>query len=178
MQRATAPSSETSRSPSSAGVTRACEEANFLTRFGSQVYLIHRRDKLRASKIMQDRVIANPKIKIIYNHNVAKIEGSKEAGVQSLLLRNEETKAEERLEVDGLFVAIGHTPNSKLFQGQLKMDENGYITPHPNSTKTDIEGVYACGDVQDHVFRQAITAAGTGCMAAIEAERWLETQGH
>ncbi len=158
------------------GGDSACEEANFLTRFGSKVYLIHRRDKLRASKIMQDRVMSNPKIEALWNKEVVEIKGTKADGVSALVLKDTVTGKTEELAADALFVAIGHTPNSWLFKGQLEMDENGYIVPAPNSTKTNIEGVFACGDVQDHVFRQAITAAGTGCMAAIEAERWLETQ--
>ena len=160
----------------SGGGDSACEEANFLTRFGSKVYLIHRRDELRASKIMQERVMQNPKIEILWNKVITDIEGSKEAGVTSLKLKDTKSGETSSLPADALFVAIGHIPNSSLFKGQLKMDENGYLVPAPNSTATDIPGVFAAGDVQDHVFRQAITAAGTGCMAAIEAERWLETQ--
>lgn len=160
------------------GGDSACEEANFLTRFGSKVYLIHRRDKLRASKIMQERVLNNPKIELLWNKEVVHIKGTKADGVTALTLKDTVQGTIEDKPVDALFVAIGHTPNSSLFKGQLEMDENGYIVPHPNSTKTNVEGVFACGDVQDHVFRQAITAAGTGCMAAIEAERWLETQHH
>jgi thioredoxin reductase (NADPH) len=159
------------------GGDSACEEANFLTRFGSKVYLIHRRGELRASKIMQDRVRNNPKIEMLLNREVLQITGSKQTGVTSLTLLNKDNKSEEQLAVDALFVAIGHTPNSALFKGVLEMDENGYLIVEPNSTKTRIPGVFACGDVQDHVFRQAITAAGTGCMAAIEAERWLEEHG-
>jgi len=161
------------------GGDSACEEANFLTRFGSKVYLIHRRGELRASKIMQDRVRNNPKIEMLLDREVLEIAGTKQSGVTGLTLLNKETKAQEKLAVDALFVAIGHTPNSTLFKGALEMDENGYLVVEPNSTKTRIAGVFACGDVQDHVFRQAITAAGTGCMAAIEAERWIEGQdGH
>jgi thioredoxin reductase (NADPH) len=158
------------------GGDSACEEANFLTRFGSKVYLIHRRDQLRASKIMQERVMENPKIEILWNKQIVDIEGSREAGVTSLKLKDTQKGSLEDLKVDALFVAIGHSPNSSLFKGQVDMDENGYLTPKPNSTATNIEGVFACGDVQDHVFRQAITAAGSGCMAAIEAERWLEAR--
>ena len=159
------------------GGDSACEEANFLTRFGSKVYLVHRRDKLRASKIMQDRVLSNPKIEVLWNRAVTDIKGSRNDGVTGVVLQDTTTGKSEEVATDALFVAIGHTPNSDLFKGALKMDENGYIVPEPNSTRTNIEGVFACGDVQDHVFRQAITAAGTGCMAAIEAERWLEGQG-
>ena len=158
------------------GGDSACEEANFLTRFGSKVYLIHRRDALRASKIMQDRVLKNPKIEVLWNRAVSSVAGSKKDGVSSLELIDTQSKSTSKLDCSALFVAIGHTPNSQLFQGQLDLDENGYIKPAPNSTKTNIEGVFACGDVQDHVWRQAITAAGTGCMAALEAERWLETK--
>jgi thioredoxin reductase (NADPH) len=158
------------------GGDSACEEANFLTRFGSKVVLIHRRDQLRASKIMQDRVKANPKIEILWNKQILDVEGTREAGVTNLKLKDTASGAESKFQADALFVAIGHSPNSALFKGQLDMDENGYLVPKPNSASMNIEGVFACGDVQDHVFRQAITAAGTGCMAAIEAERWLETQ--
>ena len=158
------------------GGDSAAEEANFLTRFGSKVYLIHRRDQLRASKIMQDRVLNNPKIEMLWNKSVKSVKGSKTDGVKSLTLVDSKTGAESELEVSAMFVAIGHTPNSQLFKGQLKMDENGYLVPAPNSTTTEIQGVYACGDVQDHVFRQAITAAGSGCMAAIECEKFLAEQ--
>lgn len=157
------------------GGDSACEEANFLTRFASKVYMIHRRDELRASKIMQDRVMANPKIEILWNRTVKAIEGDRAKGVNAIVLTDTTSGAEQTLETSALFVAIGHTPNSQLFKGQLDMDENGYIVPKSNSTATNITGVFACGDVQDHVFRQAITAAGTGCMAAIEGERWLES---
>lgn len=160
------------------GGDSACEEALFLTRFGSKVYLIHRRDELRASKIMRDRVLSHEKIEPLWNRVVKDVQGTKESGVTGLILQS--TKGEKDLEVktDSLFVAIGHTPNTEIFKGQLKLDENGYIVPSANSTKTNVPGVFACGDVQDHVFRQAITAAGSGCMAAIEAERWLESGEH
>lgn len=157
------------------GGDSACEEANFLTRFGSKVYLIHRRDQLRASKIMQDRVMQNPKIEILWNKIITDVEGSKESGVTALKLKDTKTNTESELKADALFIAIGHVPSSGLFKGQLDMDENGYLVPKPNSTSMNVPGVFACGDVQDHVFRQAVTAAGSGCMAAIEAERWLET---
>lgn len=160
------------------GGDSACEEANFLTRFGSKVYLIHRRDQLRASKIMQDRVFNNPKIEVLWNKQIIDIVGTKEQGLSKLVLQDSKTAAKSDLPCDALFIAIGHSPNSNLFKGQLRMDENGYIVPEPNSSKTNVEGVFVCGDVQDHVFRQAITAAGSGCMAAIESERWLEGQGH
>lgn len=158
------------------GGDSACEEALFLTRFGSKVYLIHRRDQLRASKIMQDRVLNHEKIEILWNKEVKEISGNKQDGVKSITLFDSQTKKDETVELSAVFVAIGHIPNSQLFKGQIEMDENGYLKPNPNSTATNVEGVFACGDVQDHVFRQAITAAGSGCMAAIEAERWLELQ--
>jgi thioredoxin reductase (NADPH) len=160
----------------SGGGDSACEEANFLTRFGKKVYLIHRRDALRASKIMQDRVMKNPKIEILWNKAVSDVKGDKNTGVQSLTLEDTVTHQKSDLPADALFVAIGHIPNSQLFKGLIDMDENGYILTKPNSTVTNVPGVFACGDVQDHVFRQAVTAAGSGCMAAIEAERWLEAQ--
>lgn len=159
------------------GGDSACEEASFLTRFGSKVLMVHRRDKLRASKIMQDRVLQNPKVEMVWNREVIGITGDRENGVTAVKLLDTTSKSEETVACDAVFVAIGHTPNSQIFKGQLKMDENGYLIPAPNSTQTDIPGVFACGDVQDHIFRQAITAAGSGCMAAIEAERWLEAQG-
>lgn len=158
------------------GGDSACEEAMFLTRFGSKVLMAHRRDSFRASKIMQDRVLKHEKIQVLWNRGIKDIQGSKESGVTGVTLVDTVSKKEESLNIDALFVAIGHSPNSELFKGQLKMDPNGYIVPKPNSTATDIPGVFVCGDVQDHVFRQAVTAAGTGCMAAIEAERWLEAQ--
>lgn len=161
----------------SGGGDSACEEANFLTRFGSKVYMIHRRDELRASKIMQERVLKNPKIEILWNKKVKSIFGSREDGVTGIALEDTTGKGDSNIDCSALFIAIGHVPNSSIFKGLIDMDQNGYITPKPNSTSTNIEGVYACGDVQDHIFRQAITAAGTGCMAAIEAERWLETKG-
>lgn len=158
------------------GGDSACEEASFLTRFASKLYLIHRRDSLRASKIMQDRVFSNPKIEMVWNKTVTRVEGSKQDGVTGLILKDTQSGEESSLPTDALFVAIGHTPNSSLFTGQLDMDENGYLLHEPNSAATKIPGVFVCGDVQDHVFRQAITAAGSGCMAAIGAERWLEEQ--
>ena len=158
------------------GGDSACEEASFLTRFASKLYLIHRRDSLRASKIMQQRVFNNPKIEVLWNKGVLSVEGSKKDGVTGLTLQDTITKEESLLPADALFVAIGHTPNSSLFQGQLDMDENGYPLHKPDSAETTIPGVFVSGDVQDHVFRQAITAAGSGGMAAIGAERWLEAQ--
>lgn len=158
------------------GGDSACEEASFLTRFASKLYLIHRRDTLRASKIMQDRVFQNPKIEVIWNKNVLSVEGTKKDGVTGLVLEDTKTQEQSNLPVDALFVAIGHTPNSQLFVEQLDMDENGYLLHDADSAATKVPGVFVCGDVQDHVFRQAITAAGSGCMAAIGAERWLEGQ--
>ena len=156
------------------GGDSAVEEANFLTKFATEVNLIHRRDVLRASKIMQDRAFANPKIKFIWNSTVEDVHGSPATGVTGIKVKNLKTKAESNLEVEGLFIAIGHNPNTEIFRGQIDLDDMGYIKTLPNSTRTNIAGVYACGDVQDPIFRQAITAAGTGCMAAMEAERWLE----
>ena len=156
------------------GGDSAMEEATFLTKFATKVSLIHRRDTLRASKIMQDRALGNPKIKFIWNTVVEEVEGSKDSGVTGLKLRNLKTQEMSQLKLDGLFVAIGHNPNTDIFKGQIELDDRGYIITQANSTRTNIPGVFACGDVQDPVFRQAVTAAGTGCMAAIEAERWLE----
>ncbi len=156
------------------GGDTAMEEANFLTRFAKSVTLIHRRDTFRASKVMQDRTLKNPKIKVIYDTAVEEILGENE--VTGLKLKNLKTGELSDLVVTGLFVAIGHQPNTKLFQNQLPTDEAGYLIVQPGTTKTEIPGVFAAGDVADHVYRQAITAAGTGCMAAIDAERWLENQ--
>lgn len=156
------------------GGDTAMEEALFLTRFATKVYLIHRRDSFRASQIMQDRVMAHGKIEVIWNTVVEDIKGEKE--VEAIAIRNVETGAARDLAVQGFFVAIGHKPNTDIFAGQIDRDETGYIQTKPDSTYTNIEGVYACGDAQDHVYRQAVTAAGTGCMAAIDAERWLAEQ--
>ena len=158
------------------GGDSACEEALFLTKFGEKVFLIHRRDELRASKIMQDRVLNHDKIEVLWNKTVEDIQGSKQDGVTSVSLKDTVSNETSEFECDAVFLGIGHIPNTKLFAGQLEMDENGYLITAPDSTRTNVEGVYAAGDVQDHVFRQAITAAGSGCMAAIEAERWLESQ--
>jgi thioredoxin reductase (NADPH) len=155
------------------GGDSALEEAIFLTKFASNVTVIHRRNTLRASKIMQDKALANPKISFEWNTEVAHVEDATTGSVTSLVLRNVLTGEQRQLMVDGLFVAIGHTPNTGLFKGQLEMDENGYLITH-TGTRTNIAGVFACGDVQDHTYRQAITAAGSGCMAAIDAERYLE----
>ncbi len=156
----------------SGGGDSAAEEALFLTKFASEVMLIHRRDKLRASKIMQDRLFKNPKIKIIWDTVVEDVLG-KEA-MTGLKIKNVKTQKTSEISCEGFFVAIGHTPNSHLFAPYLKLRENKYIETAPNSTKTSIDGVFACGDVQDFVFRQAITAAGSGCMAAMECEKYLE----
>jgi thioredoxin reductase (NADPH) len=155
------------------GGDSAMEESTFLTKFATEVSLIHRRDTFRASKIMQDRAMANPKIKPVLNTTVEEVLGSRETGVTGVRLLNVKTQEKSELALDGLFVAIGHNPNTEIFKGQIDLDERGYIRTQPTSTRTNVEGVYACGDVQDPSFRQAITAAGTGCMAAIEAERWL-----
>jgi thioredoxin reductase (NADPH) len=158
------------------GGDSALEEAIFLTKFASKVTIIHRRDEFRASKIMQDRALANPKIEVVWNAVVEDVAG--EGAVQHVVLRDTITDELSELDVQGVFVAIGHTPNTKLFEGQLDLDENGYIITEADSTRTSVEGVYAAGDVQDHTYRQAITAAGSGCMAAIESERWLGEAAH
>jgi thioredoxin reductase (NADPH) len=159
------------------GGDSAMEEANFLTRFASHVTVIHRRSTLRASKIMQDKAFANPKISFEWDTEVEEVSDPAEGVLSKLTLRNLVTGARKDLAVEGLFVAIGHIPNTGLFKGQLDMDENGYLVTH-DGTRTNVAGVFACGDVQDHVYRQAVTAAGSGCMAAIDAERFLEKEGH
>ena len=156
------------------GGDSALEEATFLTKFADTVTVIHRRKELRASKIMQDRAFKNPKVRFLWDTIVSDVVG--DTKVEALKLRNTVTEEDSELPVSGLFVAIGHVPNTDLFKGQLDMDENGYLITHDGS-KTNIEGVFACGDVQDHVYRQAITASGSGCMAAIDSERWLEAHG-
>jgi thioredoxin reductase (NADPH) len=158
------------------GGDSAIEEAIFLTKFATKVTVVHRRDELRASKIMQDRAFANDKIEFAWNSEVAEVVGDDR--VEALLLRDLQDGSETRLDVDGMFVAIGHDPNTALFKGQLDLDSDGYVVTEPSSTRTSVEGVFASGDVQDHVYRQAITAAGSGCMAAIEAERWLSEREH
>ena len=156
------------------GGDSAIEEANFLTKFASKVTLIHRRDSFRASKIMQDRALNNPKIEMFWNTAVTEIVGKDH--LESISLKNTVTGAESSMTVAGLFIAIGHRPNTDVFKGVIDMEDSGYLITRPDSTFTNIEGVFACGDVKDHVYRQAITAAGSGCMAAIDAERWLEQQ--
>jgi thioredoxin reductase (NADPH) len=156
------------------GGDSAVEEANFLTKFAKSVSLIHRRDQLRASKIMQDRAKANDKIHFLWNSIVTDVKG--DTKVEGVRVRDTQTGEESDLDITGLFVAIGHKPNTDLFKGQLTMEENGYLVTGlgEGETSTNVDGVFACGDVQDHIYRQAVTAAGSGCMAALDAERWLE----
>ena len=156
------------------GGDSAIEEATFLTKFADKVTIVHRRDEFRASKIMQQRAFDNPKIEILWNHTVTEINGADK--VESIEVTDTTSGATSTLAVTGVFIAIGHRPNTDLFTGVLDMDETGYLETVPGSSLTNIEGVFACGDVQDHTYRQAITAAGSGCMAAIDAERWLESQ--
>lgn len=157
------------------GGDSAVEEALFLTKFATKVTLVHRRDELRASKIMQERAFANPRIEFLWNHVVDDVVGDQ--SVEGLVVRDVNTDAVTTLPVTGVFVAIGHQPNTDLFKGQLDMEDTGYLVTGPG-TYTNVDGVFACGDVQDHTYRQAITAAGSGCMAAIDAERWLEAAAH
>ena len=156
------------------GGDTAMEEASYLTKFASKVYVIHRRDSFRASKIMQDRALNNPKIEMLWNTAVTDIVGKDQ--LESISLKNTVTGEESSMNVAGLFIAIGHRPNTDVFKGVIDMEDSGYLITRPDSTYTNIEGVFACGDVKDHVYRQAITAAGSGCMAAIDTERWLEHQ--
>jgi thioredoxin reductase (NADPH) len=157
------------------GGDSAVEEATFLTKFASKVYLIHRRDKLRASKIMQDRVFANDKVEMVWNTAVTDVLG--EDSVEGIRLQDTQTGEERVLDVKGFFLAIGHTPNTQFLAGQLYVEDTGYLVTKPGSSYTSLPGVFAAGDVQDHTYRQAITAAGSGCMAALDCERWLEEHG-
>ena len=158
------------------GGDSAIEEATFLTKFASKVTIVHRRDELRASKIMQDRAFANEKIAFQWNSQVTEIRGDEK--VDGIVVTDTQTGATTELGVTGLFVAIGHRPNTDLFSGQLDTNEGGYLVTAAPSSRTNIEGVFGCGDIQDDVYRQAITSAGSGCTAAMDAERWLEAQGH
>ncbi len=158
------------------GGDSAMEEATFLTKFASEVIIVHRREKFRASKIMVDRAMSNPKISVLLNSVVVNINGTKSSGVNSVVLKDTLTGEARDENCSGIFMAIGHIPNTNLFKDNIDLDESGYIITKPDSTYTSLEGVFACGDVQDHVYRQAVTAAGSGCMAAIDAERWLEKQ--
>ncbi len=154
------------------GGNSAAEEALFLTKFATKVYLVHRRDKLRAEKILQDRLKQNSKIEFIWNSEVTKFNGNDD--LESIDLLNKQENKISSLKIDGVFIAIGHDPATQLFKGQLKMDEGGYIITDPDSTKTSVEGVFAAGDVKDKIYRQAVTAAGMGCMAALEVEKYLD----
>jgi thioredoxin reductase (NADPH) len=158
------------------GGDSALEEATFLTRFATKVTVVHRRDRLRASKVMQDRAFANPKIEFVWDTVVSELLGDE--SLSGVRLRNVRDDSETELPVAGMFVAIGHLPNTDLFAGQLAQDEQGYVVVEPPSTATSVSGVFAAGDVVDHIYRQAVTAAGTGCAAAIDAERWLEAHGY
>jgi thioredoxin reductase (NADPH) len=159
------------------GGDTAMEEAVFLSKFATKVTVIHRRDELRASKIMQQRAMDNPKVDFAWNSVITEIIGSQDGGVTGVILQDTQTGEVRNFPTQGVFMAIGHRPNTDVFVGSIDMDNSGYITTVPGTAKTSVEGVWACGDVQDSVYRQAVTAAGTGCMAAIEAERWLGEKG-
>ncbi len=158
------------------GGDTALEEANFLTRFASKVYILHRREEFRASKIMIERVLKNPKIEVLWNTTLEEVLGEK--GVDGIRIKNHKSNEESTMKLEGVFIAIGHKPNTDVFKGQLEMNDVGYIMTKGKSTFTSLDGVFAAGDVQDPSYRQAISAAGTGCVAAIDAERWLEAQHH
>jgi len=160
------------------GGDSAMEEATFLTKFASEVWIVHRRDELRASKIMQQRAFDNSKIKFHWNSTLAKIHGAVESGVTGATLQDTVTNETREEACDGVFMAIGHIPNTSLFADSMELDKKNYIVSKNGSTATDIPGVFACGDVQDSYYRQAVTAAGTGCMAAMDAERFMESEGH
>ncbi len=160
------------------GGDTAMEEATYLTRFATEVIVVHRRDSLRASKIMQDRAAANPKIRFVWDSEVAEVLGIEDRKVRGVKLRDVNTGAISELAVDGVFVAIGHKPNTAFLRGHVAMDEKDYVIVEPGTSRTSVAGVFAAGDVADAIYRQAVTAAGTGCMAAIDAERWLEAEHH
>jgi thioredoxin reductase (NADPH) len=159
------------------GGDSAMEEATFLTKFADKVTVIHRRESLRASKAMQNKAVANPKIDFMWNAVVTDVLGDTEHGLRALKVKSTIDGSEREAPFEGLFLAIGHKPNTEFLGGQLKLDNSGYVITH-DGTKTSVEGVFACGDVQDHIYRQAVTAAGSGCMAALDAERYLEAKGH
>ncbi len=160
------------------GGDTAMEEATYLTRFAPEVLVVHRRDSLRASKIMQERALANPRIRFLWNTEIVEVMGEENRKVTGVKLRDTVTGAVTEMTIDGVFMAIGHKPNTEFLGGQLPLDAKGYVVVRPGSSHTSVEGVFAAGDVHDSVYRQAVTAAGTGCMAAMDAERWLEAQAH